>query len=699
MTAAVIDKTIGFIKRIAPKAQDIRIAFHGGEPLLAGKSFYKYILPRLRKAFGLRAHLGIQSNLWALDEEMMALIRKYRIAVGTSMDGCREMCDAQRGTGYFDRTRAAEKALHENGIGVGEICTFAAGNTDKAAAVFLQAAFPYSIHGAVPSYGTPAGEGTVDVNGMKQLLLDSYEAYKQEPSHCRINTIDIMARGCFEGKGYTCTFSDCLGDYAAIAPDGSVYSCQRFCGYPEFCLGNVMEELTEEQVLKSPAYLFLRKKQDGTKAACGSCAHYGYCMGGCLYNSLTAGSDKDPYCEAYRAVFDRIGVDMALEMGGLMLKENIDTPVLAMAGDKPHPFDAKISRKAMLFAIAHGKSDAGGCQASSLRNPYPENDLNKLYLHLTFDCPLHCAHCYADGGQRKMKELSPADFADMIQEAANQCFRSVVLTGGEPLVYVGFDDLLSLLEVVDKKGTKLILRSSFAFLVPESRMKQICTLFDEIIVSMDGDRSTHDARRGSGRYDLTVSSLEQAVRFGFSEKLGLCCTLSQKENEGAPGDSVRAQAERLGIRKLRFRPVLPLGRGAGAKQESWHLCSEEIDFGDNFRPRFSCGLGQNLYVEPNGDAYPCYAWCEPDKKLGNLAEMSLGELLDTGQLYEYCGHTVDTNEKCRNCEVRYLCGGICKAWAEDQHNPDSGDFDCTARKEFFTHMAAFIHQDIQGVKP
>jgi uncharacterized protein len=45
-----------------------------------------------------------------------------------------------------------------------------------------------------------------------------------------------------------------LGRFAAIAPDGSVYSCQRFCGHAKFALGNVTDDLTEAQILKSAAY-------------------------------------------------------------------------------------------------------------------------------------------------------------------------------------------------------------------------------------------------------------------------------------------------------------------------------------------------------------------------------------------------------------------------------------------------------------
>jgi len=92
-------------------------------------------------------------------------------------------------------------------------------------------------------------------------------------------------------------------------------------------------------------------------------------------------------------------------------------------------------------------------------------------------------------------------------------------------------------------------------------------------------------------------------------------------------------------------------------------------------------------VEPDGAAYPCYAWCAPEAKLGDLGREGLGELLDRGELYEYCRHGVDSNRKCRACEVRYLCGGVCKAWVGDRDDVDSGDFDCSSRKKYFSRLA------------
>ena len=690
MTRETAIKALAFITRIAPKKEDIHITFHGGEPLLAGKAFYEWILKEIRSRFGRRAHLSVQSNLWALDDEFALLLKKYDVSVGTSVDGFREMCDEQRGSGYYDKTKAGEAILHKFRMCGGEICTFAAQNTDQAAKVFEQAVYPYSIHGAVPSYGFEKNECCVDVPGMTRIFLDSYEAYKKDPAHCRISTIDAMARGCFEGKGSLCTFFDCLGVFAAISPDGGIYSCQRFAGIREFSLGNVMDDPDEEQILTSPAYQLLYKKQEACPDACGSCPHVEYCRGGCLYNSFTANTPKDPYCEAYRSVFNRICQDMTMEMGNAMLGKIAPTPILAMAGDQPHPYDLRVSRERMKLALEWGKQPA---DAQRFPDRFPEKHLYKFYLHVTFRCPLCCPHCYAEGGTRQSDELSPDRLTELIRQAVNAGFRSVIITGGEPLYYPEFDRLLELISAMDMKGSKLVLRSSFGFDIPTKRMKRICELFDEISVSVDGDRVTHDKRRGAGRYDRTIKNLGAACALRAAEKLSISTVLEKKQCDGEPGDSVRELASRLKISQVRMRPLRPLGRCSSAPPEAIDLCSETLDRQDDFHPRHSCGIGQNLYIEPDGSVFPCYAWCKPDKKLGDLKTEDLETLLSRGELYEYCRHDVDTNEKCRTCEVRYLCGGMCKAWAFDKENIDSGDFDCTTRKEYYTKMAAWIEKE------
>lgn len=340
MSLAVAEKTVELIGRLAPTDQDIRVTFHGGEPLLAGIGWFETLLPQLSAKFEGRIRFSIQSNLWAVDDAFAALFRKYRVRVGTSVDGCEEICDSQRGPGTYAKTKAGEALLRSCGIPVGEICTLASPHAHRAAEVFRRSEHPYALHGAVPSLGNTPNEMNVTAAEMERILLDSYDAYHADPAHNRITSIDAMAQGCFEGKGTVCTFFDCLGTFAAIAPDGEIYACQRFAGYPEFSLGNVADDPSSDSLTTSAGYRRLSAAETEKKNACRGCGHAAYC-GGCLFNALTVGTVKDPYCDAYRAAYDRINYDMALEMGRVLLGKPGETPVLAMAGDRPHPYDQR----------------------------------------------------------------------------------------------------------------------------------------------------------------------------------------------------------------------------------------------------------------------------------------------------------------------------------------------------------------------
>lgn len=697
MTREVADKVLDFMERIAPEEGSVRVTFHGGEPLLAGAGFFETILPKLQQRFGRRLRLSIQSNLIAMDEHMAQLIRDYRIAVGTSIDGDEAMCDAQRGKGYYAANESGRSVLLQYGVETSRICTFTHESAGEAERVFrhyagsLRSGIPYALHGAVRALGREPDAYTVTAHDMARIMLDTLAAYKKNMRQTRVSTLDSMAKGCFDGGGHTCTFFPCLGRFAAIAPDGSVYSCQRFCGHEEFALGNVMDDLTEAQIIESAAYRKLLEKQEGAHTECGTCVHFPYCSGGCLYNMFASDTTKDPYCKAYRALFDEISRDMALEMGYIMTKrippEN--APLLQMAGDQPHPYDLEINEQRMRQASKWGRYPYGASTALERYKKNRVNELNKLYLHVTFDCPLRCGHCYARGGESEMNEMPANAMLNIIKAAQKSFFRAVVVTGGEPLVHTEIDAMLAGIRRISLKGMRLILRTSLGFPISDERLKAVCEAFPEIVVSVDGDEASHDAQRGAGRYARTIDNLERIKELGFIRRVGVCATLTKTQREGKEGKSVDELCERLGIENVRFRPILPLGRAESAPKDSDFLCIDENEKKRPFRPRFSCGFGQNLYVEPDGGAYPCYAWCGADKKLGNLLKDRLDDVVEGVTFRELTRHDVDMNEKCKECEVRYLCGGMCKAWSKDK-NIDSGDFDCTARKAAFIHLAGML---------
>ncbi len=666
--AAAVD----FIDRISC-GRNIKIIFHGGEPLLPGINWYRFILPLLRDRFGRRAKIAVQSNLWMMDDDFAELFREYEVEPGTSIDGFREMCDDQRGNGYYEKTQAGAAILAKAGLYPGRICTFTSSHADDAERVFREAEKPYTIHGAIPTYGMPADSSSLDPEAYTNILLTTYHAYKADPSHTHVGLLDSMASALIHKKAGLCTFSACLGQYAAITPSGEIYSCQRFSGIPDFCLGNIMDEPDEKTILKSSAYQLLYSKTQEMREACGNCLHFPNCNGGCLYSAFTAHTSKDPFCKAYKTVFDEMLSDMAKEIAAVMQGRTLPTPVMSMADEKPHPYDTKKSREQVQKALDIGKNSGYRLDLPK----YPENQLNKVFFNITRRCPLHCSHCWAGDRSAYGKELSPERLAELIAQAVDLRFRNIVITGGEPLVYPGFNRLIGLLEKLNKKGASLILRSSFALPISDEIFSSISKVFDRIIVSVDGDRASHDSRRGPGSYDRTVSNLDTfSKRFG-PQKLGLWAVLEPEKRDGAEGRSVKELGRKLGIRFVQFDPLKPMGKSGKICFGECDITGDIPDGAEKLRIRSNCGLGHILHIEPDGKAYPCYTCMDDNSMLSDLSDDSLYSIRD--RLFAYTRRGVDTNEKCSDCPIRYVCGGLCLAYRPHPENPDNGDFDCTAR--------------------
>ena len=304
--------------------------------------------------------------------------------------------------------------------------------------------------------------------------------------------------------------------------------------------------------------------------------------------------------------------------------------------------------------------------------------LRKFYLYPTFDCPLRCPYCYAEGGERHTDELGARDFLRITREAIEAGFEGVVIVGGEPLVYREFEQYLDGLCGIDKHECPLVLRTSFGFEVSDDLMARICEAFDEVVVSIDGDEAAHDAVRGKGTWRHATGNALRALELGA--RVSVNAVMTREQSEGTPGAFLREFCAEHGIGKLVISAPVPMGRAAGTAVPPFEWRSD-LRPAESLEPKFSCGLGHSLYMQPDGSVYPCYAWCEKEHQLGDLSTESVADILARGDLLAIANSGVETNEKCRTCEVRYLCGGMCKVYVRDKHDMDSGDFDCAAVKQ------------------
>ncbi len=464
--------------------------------------------------------------------------------------------------------------------------------------------------------------------------------------------------------------------------------------------------------------------------------------GGFPYPSGKDGGIRDPYCDAYREVFDymqrRVTDEMAREeninaiadrpwdgRGHPLLRQG---PLIELVRQGPHPSQVTRTAKRIIAAVELAKGpdiptvgtrlvQMGLCRTqqsaeASLHHLWqqlhPEKvRLNNLYLHVTFDCQLRCTHCYACAGTspspvgRERTGVRANGAAEMpipaleklLHEAKECGFRQVIITGGEPLIHAQRDAMLAMLAKARAwtAPMNLVLRTNFALPLDEEDLRRIAAAFDQVVASVDGNQQTHDARRGPGTYTATVRNLEAynlTIRNPPSAlrnpaELSLACVMRTADIQGEPGLAVRELAQRLGINRIRFRPLLPLGRAANWDEppvsESLGAHAAPLDLIENgFHPVSSCGLGQNLYVEPSGESFPCYAYHQSHSLLGNVVDRGLAAILQAGPFQELSRHTVDTNSHCRVCAVRYLCGGACRAWSGEacQYDLDAGPAEC-----------------------
>jgi uncharacterized protein len=260
--------------------------------------------------------------------------------------------------------------------------------------------------------------------------------------------------------------------------------------------------------------------------------------------------------------------------------------------------------------------------------------------------------------------------------------------------------MLDMLKMVrkDVPPLKLVLRTNFTMPLNEEVLLSISEAFDELVASMDGTEESHNARRGDGSYEKLMKTLEAysqlsksdcAVRKNYTmAELSLASVMRTSDIASSLGDHVRSVARNLGIKRIRFRPILPIGRAEDWDEpptsEALGGFVDPIDLmKSGFQPVKSCGLGQNLYVEPSGEFFPCYAYHRPHSYLGNVIKDGLESVVVSDKFMSLRRHTVDTNSKCHSCIMRYLCGGACRAWGGEQaqHDLDAPPKECSGLRE------------------
>ena len=290
-----------------------KIQITGGEPLL-NPGLVEKILDLASRRNNCRG-VSIQTNGTLLCEESVLLLKKYRVAVGISLDGKPETNEALRG-----KTRQVVEGIRrlgEHRLAANLTCVVTALNAEKLGDIVDMAVYFGNIRGIgldllrrAGRAATAAGSGglKVGIAGAQQLLTGLNGLYRKV---CVVNrvlppgrqiVIREFAKAEMQWKRETSCRDYCYaaqGRSYVVLPNGDCYPCGSLSGDENYRMGNVHTAVR---------LLSVRCKVPG---GCAKCRYAAVCTGGCPSRGQLCGGFDELDC-----VMKKFAFQIAEKQGG-----------------------------------------------------------------------------------------------------------------------------------------------------------------------------------------------------------------------------------------------------------------------------------------------------------------------------------------------------------------------------------------------
>lgn len=328
---------------------------------------------------------------------------------------------------------------------------------------------------------------------------------------------------------------------------------------------------------------------------------------------------------------------------------------------------------------------AAGCQGIGCFG-YPAHPV----WEITARCNLKCDHCHARAGENEqLDELTTEEGKTRVIDSLAQVqdFRTLVFSGGEPLVR---EDLFELISHAKMRGFYPLIATNATLITPEvaKRLKRAGLL--GIAASIDSTRDeVHDSFRGmQGALRLAKEGIANASAEGMYIQINI--TASKLNKVELP--SIVNFADELRAHVILLYQFIPCGRGeesaqlefdpdefreeilqAGEMQkdlhpviapvglpEYWALHNVIKNEGRNTDVLRGCICGNGMfYIKPNGDVWPC-AFVPVSG--GNVRTSTASDIWHRSDLFNSLRNRTNLKGICGDCSQRSVCGG-CRARA------------------------------------
>ncbi len=289
------------------------LIWHGGEPLTAGKEYYKKAM-EIEEEISLLKDIKfdnrVQTNGTLIDKDWIKFFKKHGFKLGLSYDGVDN--DAYRQQG--EKVLKNMDLLKKNGIRFGVIAVVVNDEYDlkKNYEFFKNRNTWFEFSHMIPE-GSGKDLAQVGAEEYAKKMINFFDEWIYDRDGVGVRTFQsymIMALG---GKARVCDNSSCHGRYLCIAPDGSIFNCSRGSAH-EYSFGHIDEIESVKEAFNSDGFKKLLIGSITRRNKCKSeCEYFDLCKGGCADAAICAGNinEPSPYaCTLFKKLYKHIKAKM-----------------------------------------------------------------------------------------------------------------------------------------------------------------------------------------------------------------------------------------------------------------------------------------------------------------------------------------------------------------------------------------------------
>lgn len=333
-------------------------------------------------------------------------------------------------------------------------------------------------------------------------------------------------------------------------------------------------------------------------------------------------------------------------------------------------------------------------QYSAVSVPSP---IKALCLHVSHDCNLRCAYCFAATGDfgvgRKLMdaEMGKKAIDFLVANSGDRVNLEVDFFGGEPLMsWNAIKEIVAYARSMEKQIGKRFrfTMTTNGMLLDDEKIEYLNEEMSNVVLSIDGRKEVHDKMRpcpnGTGSYDHILPKFRKMVSLRGTKDYYVRGTFT-KYNLDFSEDVFHLYEQ--GFDQISVEPVVAAAdmpyalteaelsaiaaeyetlanrmldnEKKGGKFNFFHF-SIDLNNGPCAIKRLrGCGCGNDyVAITPEGDIYPCHQFVGVEGyRMGSLVDGSF----DTEMKAKFAAAHVGNKPECRECWAKFYCSGGCNA--------------------------------------